>query len=255
MELVDPLYDPLYIDKKRLDFYFDEIFHGPAPQKIPVWHGGISLAGLQLGGTQEVVTHDYTVPEKISKLTKHLEDKGWVVRGRPYKPWYYVSKRDRELFWLETCQATRVSIPTKQLDSSPGSLNLWISLSDQATSQERRGPRSLLGNLYLFENYRGNDEDKENAHSAYSTLGFLLKEHDEYYEGEVIAPEFEHRLRDQESFSVDPVVALGQLGARVGEVHDVRCLYRLRMTFLDSDSGPKEQRVAVFGYPVFIVSS
>jgi hypothetical protein len=258
MEPVDPPYDPLYIDKKRLDFYFDEIFHGPDREnreKIPMWHGGISFAGLQLGGTQELVTHDYTVPEKISKLTKHGEDKGWVVHGRPDKHWYWLSKTDRKEFWLETCKASRVVIPTKQLESSPGALNLWISLARQATTQEHRGPSPLLGNLYLFENYPGNDKDKPSAQSAYSTLRFLLEDHDEQYKEAVIDPDFEHRLRNHKSFSVDPVVALRQLGATVAEPHDIRCLYRLRTAFLDSDSEPKEQRVSVFGYAVYIVSS
>jgi hypothetical protein len=277
------LVEYLYVDEKRLDTYFEQISPPVTYDKVPEWNAEISFTGPKGGGKQARFARPYSRHEKIAKLTKHLEDEGLVGGGR--QSFLEPSGEDpgsyRHVFHIETCQATRVSIPTTRLDSTPVNLSLWISFIDrrllQPMSQEHSDPMTQLNpqlrkpwNLYLLEDYRGNDESPLGL-STYSSLSLLLGS-DELRSEEARSEEarWGPRLSDQRpqlflefgdhedevwafhrSYSVDPTEAFSQLGAQVGSPRQIRTLYRVRAHFVDLDSDPRTN-LATIGYPIFI---
>jgi hypothetical protein len=109
MELVEYL----YVDEKRLDTYFEQISSPVTYEKVPEWNAEISITGPKAGGKQARFARPYTTHEKISALTKHLEDKGLVEYERPG------AKKAKDLgrmFRIERCRAKRVFIPPECLD-------------------------------------------------------------------------------------------------------------------------------------------
>jgi hypothetical protein len=249
-----PLVEYLYVDEERLDTYFEQISAPVTYDKVPEWNAEIGLTGPKGGGKQARFARPYTTHEKVSMLTKYLEEEGLVGYERAYG---YVDAE--EAFRLETFQAKRVFIPTKQRDSSPGGLSLWISLKDPSsgvTGRELGHPRYHPGTLYLLEDYRDADTPKPSGPipSMYSMLGWLLygglstltrgaSRYDDLPELDLSGASDNREL---ERFSVDPTVALSQLGAQVGPARKIRSLYRIRATFLGRPA------VTTFGYPIFI---
>ena len=76
------LVEYLYVDDKRLDSYFEQIFSPVTYDKVPEWDAEIGLTGPKGGGKQVRSARPFTTPEKIPTLTKHLEDEELVTSGR-----------------------------------------------------------------------------------------------------------------------------------------------------------------------------
>jgi hypothetical protein len=257
-----PLVEYLYVDDQRLEAYFEQISSPVTYDKVPTWNAEIGFTGPKAGGAQQRFARPYTRHEKISKLTKYLEDEGLVEYERADRP---ISDAEKA-FRLETCQAKRVFIPAKQRDSSLGGLCLWISLMDRGSghgaSQEQRYRQRLpSGNLYLLEGYRDADPPElAYVHSPYSSLQLLtgggLARLGSDDSGASRYDDFEPDLSYTSAYrgsgrsSVDPTEVLSQHGAQVGPARKIRSLYRIRATFTE----PTEPKftLATFGYPIFI---
>jgi hypothetical protein len=255
------LVEYLYVDEKRVNSYFEQISSPVTYDKVPEWSADISITGPKAGGKQLRFARPYTMHEKISKLTEHLEAKGLTVSGRASEPEYMFPLRSpKAVFRHETCHARRIYIATGQSDSSPSTLNLWISLMDRSASQAKSRDEWQPGNLYLLEDYQGNDQPIRPMGSAYSSLQMLFGSSlrgGSAFTG--IDIDLRDALDDQElrkefvrDFSVDPTVALSRLGAQVGPPREIHSLYRIRTTFLDEDIDTEHGSITTFGYPIFI---
>jgi hypothetical protein len=117
----------------------------------------------------------FTTPEKISTLTKHLEDEKLVTSGRgPGK-----------IFRIETCRAKRVYIPPDHgQPPDVGALKVWISAVPRTGEKIRdilehggaweEHPGSREGNLYLLEDDRHPDAQRYSNMSSYSALSLMI---------------------------------------------------------------------------------
>jgi hypothetical protein len=117
----------LYVDERRLDAYFEQISSPVTYDKVLVWEASLTITSPGAEGSQQRFARPYTTHEKITKLTKHLEDKGLVAYERPgYQD--PVDIEDREAFRIETCRAKRVFIPPDHgQPPDVAALNVWIS--------------------------------------------------------------------------------------------------------------------------------
>src|SRR5215210_4856358 len=93
------LVEYLYVDEKRLDTYFEQLSSPVTYDKVPVWEANLTITSPGAKGSQQRFARPYTTHEKVSKLTEHVEDKGFVGYGR-------ASGHNRgATFQIETCRA------------------------------------------------------------------------------------------------------------------------------------------------------
>src|SRR5690242_3301896 len=59
----------IYVDQKRLDIYFDQVFSQRfVYEKVPFWRVGLSIIGPTAEGQQQRIQREFTPREKISKV-------------------------------------------------------------------------------------------------------------------------------------------------------------------------------------------
>jgi hypothetical protein len=274
------LVEYLYVDEERLDTYFEQISSPVTYDKVPMWNAEIGLIGPKAGGTQQRFARPFTVHEKISKLTKYLEDEGLVGYGRAGEQDAKVATEDRKLFRIETCRAKRVFIPPDHgQPPEVGALNVWIS-AVPLTKAIKEKTVFAPGNLYLLEDdRRRNDQPKVPYMSAYSVVTLMLDQgigaedlptREEYREAieskggplPMYFDNLEFPFRDAEEprkksffryFFLDPVQAFAHLGAQIGPERRIRTLYRVRVQFPEYELQLWHRYdIATFAYPIFI---
>ncbi len=158
------LIDYLYIDRQRLDAYFEQVSGTVAFDKVPEWTASLAMDGPKVEGKQTRHPRPYSPTEKIRAVLKHLLARSSMI------------ERDSATippFGFETLEAVKVVIPPKE--NSSGDLVgvvLWLS------GLEYRGNR-----LILIESLRAKDRDFVDSLSQQTTLLQFLSE---------VSQEFEH---------------------------------------------------------------
>jgi hypothetical protein len=101
----------IYIDKRRLDSYIEQVRSPLTTDKIPMWNVELSLTGPKVGGTQQRPVRPLTTHEKLTCLLDHLREKKWVGKGSP-KSHEEITAYDSPTFRIDTLDATRLFLET-----------------------------------------------------------------------------------------------------------------------------------------------
>jgi len=275
----------IYIDKRRLDSYLEQIASPIIYDKVPVWRAALGLSP-SLEGTVEKHGRELTTHEKITKLMNYLNKENLIYTWRLRDRERWGAPTHGKVFVLETCQATRIWIPPKPHSSLTfKGLTLWISSSPlseyQSYALDQEYPPEFfrnmfpeydedrpVGTLYLLEDFPRDDLGLAQTVSSYTALHMLLYEYMTGARKEGILEEFQNTIvgsalidpksitySDLEArFSSDPTQLLAQLGAKIGTSRTIQTLYRIRATLNDRNSKP-EFSVVTIGYPIFIAEA
>jgi len=225
----------IYIDEKRLNTYFEQISSPVTYDKVPVWKASASLTGPKASVDQSRVSRQYTTHEKATLLLEYLKKNKQLSENRPGH-W-----DTSPMFRLETFQATRFKFNTASPKIKNNEvLKMWISPRESIC---KRTGVSVDSNLYLLEDFP-RDDGKEWNWSSYSIFYALSKEL------------IEEETHFENPLSIDiynnPSSVLNKLDKQVGPPRLIKCLYRIRATFLESWDRPEEP-AGIFAYPIFII--
>jgi hypothetical protein len=148
----------IYIDRARLDSYFQQISSPLTFDKVPGWKVNLSLTGPGVEGTQTAQVRPYTDHEKFTAVLNHLYASSST---RPPELNPYTN------FVFESLDATPILIPSTNCKGRD-SITLWIATAQGAT----RGFR------FLIEDFRRSDAEQP-ALSGFSCLQVMLDEFSE----------------------------------------------------------------------------
>ena len=250
----------LFVDKRRLDSYFEQIEAPVAYDKVPVWTAEFSLTGPKAAGAQSRQARQWTTYEKVKAVIKYLKENKLLEYEREKKK---VGGPGVTEFRFEMCEARKAFIPpdNSRFAGFKG-LNIWI-----APSLGQPGP----GMLFLIEDFQNDDMPPVSTQpSGYSALLTLVAEIRESLEMTSIGRLIENKLRDSQEialgeFVIDPIGFLKDLGARISDVRRIQTMYRIRTTLLDCSPCPSEELsqkkgdnwdcysgVATVGYPIIV---
>lgn len=235
----------LYIDKPRLDRYYEQISSPVKYDKVPVWKVALGLTGPKVESTQVRSGRSPTTHEKTQKFIEHVEEHDLASSERTSLDMRRRSEEEEERpFILETLSARRVQI--KKDDSV---LNIWVSIRPDKVQSEERLPS---GALYLIEDFRGDDEYHQ-SFSGYSSL-YLLTEELAWLVHTPISDPLE-KLRKQDNatqhFALDPLGTLVSIGAQIGPERRIRAIYRFRASCIEME-GETTRALTTIGYPIVI---
>jgi hypothetical protein len=121
-----PLRDYLYVDRKRLDSYLEQISSTSTYDRVPSLGVGVSPAGPSVSAQEPRVRRDKSDHEKVCELIAYLERHGHLRHRRPVL--IQADHEDLALpdFVLEQCDAVRILIPAAASDGDPGVV-VWVS--------------------------------------------------------------------------------------------------------------------------------
>jgi hypothetical protein len=156
-----PFIEYLYIDKNRVNSYFDQIETPLKFDKMPEWKVEFGLPYIaKVAGNQSSFARPWTMEEKIRAIIKNLQENNHIEYERQNAK----TERIKE-FRFEVCSARKVFItPDDSKPSDFKGLNIWISPA------QRSGP----GMLFLIEDYQCNDTFVVSMPSGYSALLTLM---------------------------------------------------------------------------------
>ncbi|HEY5029161.1 MAG TPA: hypothetical protein VIK39_12180 [Candidatus Angelobacter sp.] len=166
-----PLRDYVYIDKKRLNSYENQIGSPVTYDKVPIWKLMFSVAGPTVQGEQRRDGRQRTDEEKITLLLEYLQHKKELGNGRVSGQHYY--SHAQPVFRFEKCRAVKIEIPIDNKGQGESRLIvLWLSATPAGPDPENGESR-----LFLMQNDGQSDDTKGySAGSAYSTLQALYDE-------------------------------------------------------------------------------
>jgi hypothetical protein len=263
------LFEYLFIDRKRLNAYVQQIQPSGTYDKVPTWKVGLSLTGPQAEGTQTRFPRELTDQEKINALIEYLEKEELIVRGRGAKYDNWFGKRPP--FRIEKCKAARALIPGLP-DKAPA-LALWVSHQipeiPSVDSKPKRWGRvhavqvseyytgEYPSMLFLLEDYNEDDRWKPYIRSSYTSLLMLLTDSNQLRDGSALRDLADHAYKLFDRFALSPFLVLRDLNAEIAEEREVEILYRIRSLSMEEGtfdrSGMNEAaRMIIFGYPIFI---
>lgn len=254
----------LFVDKRRLDSYFEQIEAPVAYDKVPVWTAELGFpTGARAMGSQNRHARQWTTYEKLKAVIKYLKENKLLESERERR------KTDKATeFRFEICEARKAFIPpdNSRFAGFKG-LNIWIAPS---LGQPRAGM------LFLIEDFQDVDMPVYTQPSGYSALLTLVAELRESLKqtivGNLIEEKFaisQERALAESEFAIDPIGFLTNLGARISDMRKIQTLYRMRANLLDCTQSPcssdelsqvrdadwdTRQGVTTVGYPIFIAS-
>ena len=255
------LADYLYVDRRRLDPYLEQIGQSVTYDKVPAWKAEIGLTGPKAMASQERHAREASPHEKVERLCKYLIDHDML--------WRTGGRQPSTAFALERRMSVRVVVPPNpQYSDVLQNVVLWLSLP---IDPNERWPRLRLlppgtsdqpGELIfghrmtcLLEDYMGGDQAVQDASSfslftiivdgLHQSLAMKFLNHPEGRGVSVTATyPLSHNPDHMAMFTANPLRTLKLLGCKIGRPRMVRTLYRVR----DIDHGEG----GVFGYPIFI---
>jgi hypothetical protein len=146
---MDPLREYLYIDRARLDSYFEQISTPVTYDKVPIWKTAIALTGPSAEGQQARFARPFTQHEKIQRVREYLHGNTWP-------------------FATLVGTASRVTVPANAGYSRLRGLALWVARE----ANNRDDPKTVC----LLEDYKRDPDPDDPVYdgSIYSALVVLL---------------------------------------------------------------------------------
>lgn len=152
--------DYLFVDRRRLDSYFEQLGSSIKMVKLPAWKVAFGLAGPTVEAAQSTSVQSFSSHEKLQTLMTKL---------KPHRGQLAAFNGEDEEFVFETLDATRVLIPAgitnkKELPS----VALWLCTRSDAEDQYQ-------GFRYLVEDFQAEDLPRMRS-SGFSIARAILKE-------------------------------------------------------------------------------
>lgn len=274
----------IYVDRPRLDMYFEQVSDPLKKQKVPEWSASLSFAGPTAVGAQKIQLRPYTVTERIGALLEYLNKYRLAVTD-PHtyvrRHWNLsgdiatVGEQDEHLppFVNSRLSAVKVRVPRLPDRSNQlPDIQMWLSVTRPVRIKNKWAWPQHCGLVCLLEDYRGEDKLYSGSEgSAYSILESLLfalgPDLDNSVLGEHFPPQFPHsekamkdtidawwRIPNQHmsAFAKRPSVVLQKMGCAVSNPRQIESLFRVRDT--GSEIGDGNRTASIFGYPVFIAA-
>ncbi|HEY9285515.1 MAG TPA: hypothetical protein VIP46_18835 [Pyrinomonadaceae bacterium] len=229
----------LFLDRPRIERYFQQLSEPVKYDKVPVWKVALGLAGPSVEGAQDRPAREFTFEEKLQKVLSHIESEKLLAKTRQRRP----DIEDIKPFIVETVSARRARI-----EREGTTLNIWVSLRPDHPGPDTRHPN---GALYLIEDFRGEDE-YPHIFSGYSSL-WLLAEELAWVGGTPLVDPIEQLQRQDEAmrhFASDPIGSLKSIGAQFGPERPVYSIYRFRASCIEEQCD--EHSVTTIGYPLVV---
>jgi len=210
----------LYVDKRRLDSYFEQISKTPvAYDKVPNWKAGLSISTLGVEASQTRVARPFTTHEKIQTLRQYFNK---VEENTDFK---FVSGTARKAVIPGTC---------KSLPEFKG-LVLWYMRADV-------DPYHYYGDLYLLQDYEGDDEASVRTQFSMFTKYKML----EYLVSEAL-PSGARLLASADQYMKPRGYRLSELGAIISDDRPISSLFRIRYV-------NQGNWLSTYGYPIYIAN-
>jgi len=244
------LQEYLYIDRGRLECYFQQLSSPSKHERRLKWNAGVSTTGLHVGISSGGTDRHYTDQEKIDTVVKYLEENSLALHHRPTDP--FDLENNEPAFLIEKMTARRGIIPRRSGKEHMPALYLWVSLAPDLNtlpSDMDRDDRKSVGPLFLIEDFTLPDASPR-AFSAYSALMLFIEDDDlqeavtrEAFEPLAAAAAAERR------FARDPVGTLRSIGVRFGAERRIEAIYRVRSACNEEEN---DMAVSTVGYPIVI---
>jgi hypothetical protein len=235
---MDPLREYLYIDRARLDSYFEQISTPVTYDKVPIWKTGIALTGPSAEGQQARFARPFTQHEKIQRVREYLHGNTWP-------------------FATLVGTASRVTVPANAGYSRLRGLALWVARE----ANNRDDPKTVC----LLEDYKRDPDPDDPVYdgSIYSALVVLLTDMALQHQSSASEDDIDRQTCEpypkeggtvDQQFHRDPIAFLLTKGARVGAEHRIESLYRTRFTGEAKRSDGIGYEVTI-GYPIWILEA
>jgi hypothetical protein len=228
----------LFVDKPRIERYFQQLSAPVKYDKLPVWKVALGISGPKVEGSQSQTGREFSFEEKLQRVLSHMQSEDLLSATRPslYNKEGEGGGLTGQPFVAEILSARRAAISRQDR-----ALNIWVSLQ---TTKNR-----LPGALYLIEDFRGDDEFP-NVYSGYSSLRLLAQElrwtHNTPL-ADALA-ELEEQDRAMSHFAADPIASLKTIGAQFGAQRDIYTVYRFRASCVEM----RDRTLTTVGYPLVI---
>jgi len=232
----------LFLDKPRIERYFQQLSEPVKYDKLPVWKIALSLTGPAVEGTQTHPGREFSFQEKLQKVLDHIQGNGLLSGVRPS----LFNEAGREFHSEKTpFIAETLSARQARIEREGKILTIWVSLQPNTFSSDNRFQPTAL---YLIEDFRGDDEFPS-MRSAYSSLWLLAGELRWTNSPSLVSSINELRKQDATShFAIDPIGSLKSIGAEFGPERDIHTIYRFRASCFDK----YVESLTTIGYPLLI---
>lgn len=265
----------IFIDRTRLQSYFEQL---SSPNeltktfKIPSWSASLTSKGPEIGVELSPQKRELTVYEKIKVVKKYLTEKHLLASSTEALNYQDIKDENSEpYFVLSRLEARRVLIPIQDNESLAGLdyFAIWIG--------EDQFPNRGNFDLYLIEMSPSPDNiGRLRKQSEYSALQFLLFDIEQKslelrktLLGDIDIPpnssKFPKEKRDRcyelcADFTSNPYEYLNKMGAKIGPLKTIDCLYRTREIFAsigynENSNVVTGYQTGVIGYPLYITES
>ena len=231
----------LFLDKRRIEAYVEQIGPPITYDKLPAWTVEIGMTGPRAVASQHRRYRALTMHESLEQLLSHLKGGHLLSELSPSLDDYPHHLQ----FFLHSCELSKCILPAGAggIDTFPG-LTLWLNFEPDL--------------LCLLEDFWKTDYSPGDYGSSRSILTDLLVRirkdigkgifesvfdvqrgsTPEYFD------ELDHTLS---KFAADPATFLQRLNCTPMPKRRVRVLYRVRDSHLCED-----RSLHVYGYPIFI---
>lgn len=244
-----PLRDYIFTDHTRILSYFQQISSPhklSRTQRVPIWTASLSVKGPVVSGTESLSTRSPTVYEMIDVIEKYLRRKKLVdnLGISPEMVW------GQNLFCHCRLSARRalIRLEANQRGEPSRQLGVWI-------------PDKTAEAIYLIEASSESDLQNVPSFSAYSALDYILHQLNSEQtlfrkyllngrDIQITDISTDERFR---RFAEDPDDYLTKMGAYLGPVKMIECLFRVRLSYLTFVHGGRICGGAV-GYPLYVSS-
>lgn len=117
----------LYIDKRRLDSYLEQLSSTKTKSHSSSLEGSLSLTDVSVSCRRVVELRDKTDHEKITELIEGLDRTGQLGYRRPSLVCGEREDVDLPDFVLETCDAVRIGVPASETSRFEEGAVIWLS--------------------------------------------------------------------------------------------------------------------------------
>lgn len=252
----DELVEYLYIDENRLASYSEQLLSDTKNAKETSIKLGWSATGPAIGVEGSMSVRQTNNHERISRLVKFLDKKGYLLKARPSNLREFES--NSQMFFLEHFKANKLifNIPKDFEYHGLKELAVWISnpVEKPAVRTSENLTTAIGVFLYLIESFW--QSDSSNNHnkvgSGNSALGSLLNHlsHEFGLDLDVLKGVMTGRGGD-----LPPVKILEKAGLKLQETRTITALYRIRSSSDDqyvNIGGVSQRCYDLFAYPIFI---
>src|SRR5215213_7901470 len=213
----------IYIDERRVNSYFEQLWSPVTYDKVPTWKAGLSLTGPAAEGTQLRFARPFTQYEKIATLMKEIKPaRELELPFREYSDFVFTSIRGKRVFLP----------PAPEWSPKFKGLAIWI-----------------CGDTYLIEDFP-RDDDRRRDYSGMTAMFVFFEDLQKELE-QTKVPSISQRGGKEIAarFIQEPDTLFSEWGGEVGVERHIDTLFRVRKTMIDDSMGYDNAHHVVIGYP------